>query len=332
MKVLMYIREDYKQNMAGDSIQFIKTQEHLKKLGVKVDISSDANKVLEGYDLIHLFNTIRITDTYKFYLNALKYRKKIVLTPIYWNYAKYFPNDIKHSIKKAQWKKWNSLRKEVFEGADIILPSAQIEMEEIQKDLTISKPYRIIRNGVDRAFLQSDRKTFYNKYNIDNFVLSVARICPHKNQLALAKITKKLGVPLVLIGTINDYNYYTQCVRANKDIVYIPQMKHHDLASAYTAARAHALVSWYEIPGLVNLEAGLAGCNVITTEEGSGKEYFKNYVQYVKPFNLKDIEEKLIGAITTKQKQGFKEYILNNFLWEKIAQDIINSYKVILKI
>lgn len=287
----MYIRHDYKTNIAGDSILLMKTKEYLEKLEVSVDISSNSNENLQEYHLIHLFNTIRILDTYKFFKNVERYKKKVVLTPIYWNYMSYIPYSYKTAAKISYWKSQDSLRREVFQKVDMILPGSEIEMKEIEKKFKIKKLYRIIPNGVDKIFAFKKEIDFSKKINISDFVLSVGRICPHKNQLSLAKATKNLDIPLVLIGAINDWNYYCQCMKVNRNIIYINEIHHDLLVSAYNAAKVHALVSWYEIPGLVNLEAGLAGCKVITTGEGSTKEYFQNHVEYVDPYDIVDIEK-----------------------------------------
>lgn len=326
----MYIRRDYKDNMAGDSVQLEKTREYLIKGGIDVEVSSDSRAKLEKYDLIHLFNTIRIEDTFQFYTNAKKQNKKIVISPIYWNYIKYIEVNKKTESLHFKWYQQNVLRKEVLENADLVLPSSLIEMKEIQKVLNINFPYMIIPNGVDKIFEEGKINDFYKSYKLEEYILSVGRISPHKNQLALCKITGKLKIPLILVGPINDMTYYYECLKQNKEVIYVPKVNHHELSNFYKAARAHVLVSWYEIPGLVNLEAGLAGCNMITTEEGSTKEYLKDYVEYTTFSNLKDIEKKVIKVMASEKNKDLKEHIKNHYLWEMVIKKLINAYESIM--
>lgn len=326
MKVLMYIRKDYKKNIAGDSILLLKTKEYLQKSKIEVVISSNPNENLDSYDIIHLFNTIRVSDTYQFYRNTLKYKKKIVLTPIYWNYTRYLPLDPINNYKISYWEKQNPLRKELFQKVDMLLPGSETEMREIERNFHIKVPYQVIYNGVDKSFAEDSEKVFLNELHTKNFVVSVGRISPHKNQLTLAKATKKLDVPLVLVGPINDLNYYHACIKANKDILYISKTSHKDLKNIYAVAKVHALVSWYEIPGLVSLEAALGSCNIITTREGSTEEYFQNYADYVESHNLLEIEKKLEESLKKSFDSRFKDYILKNFVWEKVVENLINCY------
>lgn len=328
MRVLFCIRRDYLQSLAGDSIQFLKTKEFLVKRGIQVRVSSNPKENLREYDIVHLFNTIRVSETFEFYKNAKKQNKKIVLSPIYWNYIKYVsPKSEKRRI--ALWEMSNPLRKEVIQGVDMLLPGAEREMRAIESDFGFKRSYFVIPNGVDPIFAENRESSFINKHKISDFVLTVARVCDHKNQLLIAKATKKLGVPYVIIGPINQMEYYYQCMKENKNAIYASKIEHEDLVGIYHAAKVHALVSWYEIPGLVSLEAGLAGCNVLTTSEGSTKDYFKDYVLYANPYSLQDIEAKLEASLNQKKTEDFKNYITQNFLWQDIAESLINLYQSI---
>lgn len=326
MKLLFCIRRDYLQSLAGDSIQFIKTKEFLIKKGLKVKVSSNPKENLRDYDIVHLFNTIRISETYDFYKNAKKQGKKTVLSPIYWNYIKYV-SPLTERRRIALWEMSNPLRKEVLEGVDLVLPGAESEMRAIEKDFNMKRSYIVIPNGVDPIFAEKRESSFSNKHKISDYVLTVARVCDHKNQLLIARAAKKLGVPYVMIGPINQMEYYYQCMKEYKNIIYVSRIDHEDLAGIYQAARVHALVSWYEIPGLANLEAGLAGCNVLTTSEGTTTDYFKDYVLYSDPYSLQDIEAKLEASLISRKSEGLKKYIYHNFLWENIAESLIKAYQ-----
>lgn len=326
MKVLFYIRENYERNIAGDAVQLIATVKYLIARGIEVEISSDYNKNLTEFDIIHLFNTSDAVFTYYCMKNALKYKKKTVLTPIHWDYTQYLPQKGKCSNEKYFWKEQNIFREKIFSTADLILPGSEKEMRSIEDDFGINKSYIVVPSGVDREFLNGNGEAFIKRYKINDFVLCVGRICPHKNQLTISRITKKLGIPVVMVGPVNDLDYYYKCKRANSGIIYITEIKHNELRSIYHAAKVHALVSWYEIPGLVNLEAGLAGCNVLTTDEGSTKECFKDYVYYANHKNYDEIEKKLIATFNEKKDDKFKNYIIENYLWERIVEKIANAY------
>jgi len=330
MKVLACIREDYKSNIGGDSIQIIKTVEYLKKKGVDIVISSNPYEDLRPYDLIHLFNTIRIGDTFRYYKRSKVLKKKIILTPIYWNYGMYLYKNLNNPRYLYRWNMDNVLRKEVIKNVDLILPSSKLELDMIEKDFKVKQPYKIIYNGVDACFFEEKSTDFLKKYGIkdENFILSVGRICPHKNQLTLSKICQSINKSLVMIGSVNDMDYFNKCKSVNPSLIHINELNHEVLTSAYNAAKVHCLVSWYETPGLVNLEAGIAGCNILTTSEGSTKEYFKDYVEYSLWNDYDTTLEKVKKLLNKNKDDNFKNHIMNNFLWEDIADSIIDAYGI----
>ncbi len=331
MKVLALIRSDYRSNIGGDTIQISKTVEFLKKKGINITISNNPNEDLRPYDIVHIFNTIRIGDTYTYYKRSKAFKKKIVLTPIYWNYGVYLHRNLNNKMYMNRWRMDNALRKEVLRNVDLILPSSNMELDILQKDFSISTPHKIVYNGVDSHFSEGNPEKFLNKYKIENvdFILSVGRICPHKNQLTLAKICRTLDKPLVIIGPINDRDYFNKCKVENPSLIHINELNHEELNSAYKAAKVHCLISWYETPGLVNLEAGIAGCNILTTPDGSTTEYFKDYADYSLWNDYDSALEKMIKLLNKNRDDNLKNHIIQNFLWEDIADSIIDAYKTI---
>ena len=81
------------------------------------------------------------------------------------------------------------------------------------------------------------------------------------------------------------------------NVIYIGTLQGELLASAYSAAKVHALPSWFETPGLSSLEAGACGTVVVTTDQGSPREYFQDMALYVHP--LDDL------SLRTALKQAF---------------------------
>ena len=102
------------------------------------------------------------------------------------------------------------------------------------------------------------------------------------------------------------------------------------LESAYAAARVVTLPAEYETPGLVALEAGLAKANIVITERGSTKDYYKEHARYINPEETEDIKEKLIEAYNSQKNDNLKEHIKENYLWDKIAKKTLEGYKKVL--
>ena len=107
-------------------------------------------------------------------------------------------------------------------------------------------------------------------------------------------------------------------------------MNSESLASAYHAAKVHALPSWFETPGLVNLEAGLAECNIVATDKGSTKEYLLDYAWYCDPASTTSIRRAVLDAFSAKKSPDLRKFILANFSWEQAAEKTLRVYERVL--
>jgi glycosyltransferase involved in cell wall biosynthesis len=333
MKVLIQNRNNFLKSVAGDSIQLNKTKEYLEKLGIRITVSCEQEKDLSGYDLVHLFNIMPIEDTYRQYQNIKRHRKKYVLSTIYWDPREFLTASGQVKTFGEWWSKTMPLRREVLKEAALILPNSNMEYEILKINFGELPPKVVVPNAADPIFAAAKPDRFIRVYHSKDFLLSVGRICQRKNQLALIRAAKELNLPLVLIGPVNDGIYYRECRResAGSKVTFIDALSPSELASAYAAARVHALVSWYDTPGLVSLEAAMAGCKIVTTNRGCAKEYFGNYAFYCDPGKIETICEAINDAWNLKKDNQLKEHVLTNYTWEKTAQKTLRAYQGVLK-
>jgi len=171
---------------------------------------------------------------------------------------------------------------------------------------------------------------------LKDFVLYTGRIEPRKNQLNLIRAMKGIDRDLVLVGdrVSGCSDYYDRCKKeAGGRVYFIPRMDHDSdmLRSAYSACEVFVLPGWFETPGLAALEAAAAGAKIVATEGGSTKEYFFDKALYIKPNNVKDIRKKIRNALDEEKTNGLKEFILDSFTWEKVAERTIEGYKKVIK-
>ncbi|NLM37374.1 MAG: glycosyltransferase family 4 protein [Firmicutes bacterium] len=333
MKVLMQNRSSVFRMVAGDSVQMNKTREALRQLGVEVEVKTQPTSDFTGYDLVHLFNIIPIEETYQFYQGAKRYGIPIVLSPIYCDPKEFLVN-INNERKDyflAWWAKTNPLRQEILDGVDLLLPNGLVELELLQKEYKLMTPARFIPNGVDPLFYYANPEKFIRRFGIKDFVLCVGRICRRKNQLSLIKAARSLNQQVVLVGPINDYQYYQACRQEGEGQVrFLGGLTQGWVASAYAACSVHALPSWYETPGLVNLEAGLAGCKLVTTDRGTAREYLGEMAWYCspEPFSVRDALRK---ALYSPPLPGLREHILANYTWDRVARLTLEAYQEVLR-
>jgi len=339
MRVMFQSRPDILRIPAGDTVQLLETKQNLERLGVVVDHCTDLAPYLGEHDIVHLFNVTRIAETYVQCENAARQGKPVALSTIYWNMEEYMlRTEGKHAGDLLRWwREDNRLRREVLMRAAVLLPNAEAEMRLIQRDFGIEAHYRVIPNGADPEFARADPNEFLAQFGpgfgCQDFVLSVGRICPRKNQLSLIRAMRGTGIPLILIGPVNDPFYFEECKReAEEHVVFLTHMPHSKLASAYRAAKVHVLPSWYDTPGLASLEAAMAGCNIVSTDRGTAKEYFQEFAWYCDPGDFRSIREAVTSASEAGRRPELQAMVMQKYTWEIAARKTREAYREVLGI
>lgn len=324
MKVLFCMRSDYYRNFGEDSMQALKIKKYLNKIGVEVDINYGQIDDYSNYDVVHLFNLKITGEIYKYYKTAKYYKKNIVISPLYWNQNKYYNyiNDLE-GIKL--WDKSRVYRQKILKGCNMVLPSSLMEEEFIGKEFGNGIQCSIIHIGVETPSDEIPLYNFKDRYNLDNYVLSVGRINKKNNQIALAEVCNRLGIQLVLIGSTRDKEYINK-VMEFKNVLYLGNTNEYDRYNAYKFAKLYVNLSFAEIIPIYCLEAAVNGCNILSTEEGSSIEYFKDMIKYCNPYSLDSILKELEIALRKKKDRNLKSYVIENYSLEKSVKNLYEAY------
>ena len=370
MRVLIQSRKNFYDLRGGDTIQLLKTKEALERLGVEADISLEYEPDLSGYDLVHLSNLTRIQETWLHVRNAVRQRKPILLSTIYWpmdEFEKkgqigvrklinsYLGIDSEEKIKALAryvkdpaarnaatrniWKiGYTRMQREVVRHVDFFLPNSEMEMDMLCHHLHVKKDnYRVIPNAVD-AEIAARQNAAAIPEELEKFrdaVVCVGRIEPRKNQLGLVKALDSTGFRLVLVGAVsaNQKSYYDEIrkyVDKNPDFYYLPGMEQEKLYQLFKVCKVSALPSWLDTPGLVSLEAGAMGCNLAVSSKGSTSEYFGKYAEYCLPDDLSSIRLAVENAWKKPRTYELREKILKNYTWKIAAENTLKSYQTVL--
>ncbi|HWQ72801.1 MAG TPA: glycosyltransferase [Desulfitobacteriaceae bacterium] len=331
MKVLFQIRPDYLKNPAGDTVQMISTGQGLKNSGVEIAISTDPNQLLSSFDLVHIFNITRIKESYLFFLNAQKQQKKVVISPIYWNPGNFLQSQKSGPNLLAAWKIAQPMRARLIRESRLILPNSELEMDNLKQDFPKHAPYLVIPNGFPDSFPGIGPGLFQQRFPKlpKDFILCVARISPRKNQHWLARICHESRLPLVLIGPVNDRKYL-ELIRSYNNVTYLGSQQGELLSSAYAAAKVHALPSWFETPGLSSLEAGACGTRVLSTNQGSPYEYFKDLAAYVQPLDDNSLRSGLEKALEMTPLP-LTEHIREHYPWSRVSALTLAAYQTLVQ-
>jgi len=225
------------------------------------------------------------------------------------------------------------MQRELWQRVDMLLPNSQAECKVIAEAIGGEPCFNVVPNGVDvELFSSASPDEFVARYGIRDFVLCAAGVNPRKNQIGLIRAVRHLPVQLVLIGD-HDNAYGTACMReAESNVVFLDRMPQRELASAYAAAKVHVLASYYETPGLANLEAALAGCNIVSTNRGCTREYFGEFAWYCDPNDVDSIAEAVASAYYAPYQEALAERIFGRFTWLRAAQATLDAYRQVLNL
>jgi glycosyltransferase involved in cell wall biosynthesis len=342
------------QKRGGGETQLLETVKYIKNHGFEAHLFNPFLK-LEKYNLLHIFGIAHHLLDIAWYWKR-NIGRPLVITPLWWVFEEYYAKTGKIALALRD-KTFRYLRKFPYlykvqeyldirldlrelllDKGDVLIATSIMERELLSKHFNIPiERIRVVYNGVSTRFYEANPEIFVKKYGLKDFVLCVAGIYPKKNQLALLKaLEKRREIPVVFIGPISDKVYYYKLLKIGQrrgNVFFLGQIPHDNplLPSAYAAAKVFVLPSWFDAPGLVALEAALAGSRVVITNRGPMKEYFDDLVLYIDPRNVKDIEEKVVYAYYSNvDTSKLRKHILENFTWDKVLRPLIDLYGELL--
>ena len=331
----------------GHRVQFERTAAALRDEGIVVATARAVTPDLTGVDLVHGFGLL--PEQVRL---ARRAGARVALSTIYWS-AKYRLGDrqlpvSKRMLRRARWASAaaaDASRGRIFEraaktlgglrltglameGADVLLPNAQGELDNIRQELNVTTPAVVVPNAIDPAiFLASP----VPDHLLRSGVLSVGRIEPHKNQLALIEACKKIGTPLTIVGAAHPHHlaYYQTCRTVGGDrVTWLDELTQAELPAIYDRSRVHALPSWFETTGLANLEAAARGCSIVSTDQGHAREYFGDGAEYCDPGSVEDIASALGRAKNRAPQPRLRARIAERYCWAEAARVTVEGYEV----
>lgn len=352
----MIARATLFEDPGGDTTQINETANALRGMGLAVDIHlSDSQIDYDSYSLLHFFNIIRPADVLRhirrsrvpyvistIYVEygqedppgSLRYRLRNTLGPDGLEYLKVLARALKNGERIGSWKYVLTGHRQgirgVARGAAMLLPNSESEYRRFETNYGVSRPYRVIPNGID---ISQAGRSYPQLPQYENAVISVGRIEPRKNQLRLIQALKGSGLTLFLHGkpAANQLGYYQECIdAAGPDCVIGPFLKGADLYQVYASAKVHALPSYFETTGLVSLEAAIMGCNIVVTRGGDQPDYFGDHAWYCEPEDVDSIRQAVLDAWNAAPDTAFRDEIINRYTWRHAAEATLAAYEQVL--
>lgn len=360
--VLMVAHQRALEIFGGGETQLFETLFHLREEGVRADVSLSLRLSPENYDLLHLFSLFHADKRDRLPI----IQSPMVVSTIFWDYAELryatavmaaiFAQPDEAAVQRAldAWREGTlqvqgltpkqtqeppelrANQRAVLDCARVLLPNGEREMQMVRKAFgDIHTPWHVVPNGVrPERFLNADPKPFVERFGLRDFVLCAARIEPNKNQAMLIWALRGTGLPLVLAGRESDPGYAALCRKwSGENVHFVGELSPDMLASAFAAARVHALPSWSETPGLVNLEAGLAGCSLVVGDRGTEQEYLGEFAIACNPADYCAIRSAVMRAwedSDPERAEACRQHILQHYQWQHTAQATAEVYESVL--
>ena len=159
---------------------------------------------------------------------------------------------------------------------------------------------------------------------------------PRKNVPRLIEAAKKYGFSLKLVGNkgnAKSEGKLRSIIGNAKNIELIGFVSDDELTSLYNRAKVFALPSINEGVGLVALEAAVCECNIVITNLGGPKEYYKEgLAEIVNPYDIDDIGRAVIKALNNDTSQPhLRDSIVKNYNVSTCVDRLLDYYKQIIR-
>lgn len=363
MKVAFVMRADALEKSGGDVIQINKYIEWGKRLNLYDGyLISNIFTDIRKYDVIHLTNIDRPVEAFWFFIKAMHLKKKIYISTIHHSYSeiekyesigrhgvlklissllRFSHLEILRSIFRVLSKPALTLptilaiifgvhraQKKILMNSRRIFVLSEKEIKDIVKDFDWSgdvNKFQIIRNGVDIKFENSI------PVHKDIDLCIVGRIEARKNQLGILRVTNELGIKAVFIGALNN-NHAKYCERFITELrqgrsEYLGVLPINDVYTLLRRSKVHVSASWFEVASLVDIEAYLSGCAVVSSICGSTNEVLGESAWYVNPDSHNSIRQAVIDALNSAKARS-ESQVIDCFVagWPNAAYALSQAY------
>lgn len=164
--------------------------------------------------------------------------------------------------------------------------------------------------------MRINQKIAFDLSSKGDYCLHISRLsAPGKNVSGLIKAARKYGFKLRLAGTLppGGKNWLKDQIGNATNIEYIGWLTDEQLIEEYKKARVFALPSFVEGVGMVALEAAAFGADIVLTDIGAPKEYYKGRATLVDPYDIDSIGKGVMYALNHTKQPELSKFILDNY-------------------
>ncbi|NMC61800.1 MAG: tetratricopeptide repeat protein [SAR324 cluster bacterium] len=354
IRVLMQNRSTAFSHRGGDTVLMERLRDSLVEYGVETKVDIEMRENPADYDLVHLFNFALPELLEMQGKRAVEAGRPFVVSTLCEDIANFHNQSIEWGkllfeyVQNGQDKKWYEETKQniswnpcpgfpnewIAQNAAALYTNGKSESDTIRREYG-SGP-RIIEVQLGHEIqAQGDPEMFIKQYGVKDFIFCVGRFETRKNQLMLLKALEDVNIPVVLAGGgfsyQPDYDWAVRNFKRKGETLILDRISPEMMASAYMACRIHVLASWYELPGLVSLEAARYGKNVVATLKGTAGDYMGDWAFYCDPSDWRSVQNAVLAAYYSPAKEGISDFV-KRYTWDETARQTYSSYCDILGI
>lgn len=320
--------------------QQLETVRALERAGVAARIGSPEEALDGEYDVVHFFGDVRPL------LRRGRPKGRLVVSPVYFprwfvlgpyfqrpGYPFVLATRIRHRAAylrhpRARYRRQRDFRAmhAALATADLVVVNSEAEATLLRHDNRALPRIRVAYSGVAGDAFDGDAAQGRRLLGLggEQFVLSVGRVEPRKNALALALALRGLPYRFVLVGTVLPGNegYLAAVRKAAPNLLHVPYVE--DLRHVHAAAAVHALPSWYETTGLSTLHALAAGTPVVVAAGPCEREYFADCAAFCRPASVRSIRRAILRALAGPV--GCEREVARRYSWDRTARELLDAY------
>ncbi len=366
MRVVYFVRADAGRLVGGSTEQALRYAEAVRNGGGQADVCAGDRLPSARFDVAHLLNLDWPLETAQQLALAKRCARRVVLSPIHHrrSWVEDFHRRGRHGVAGAIARSigldgFERLRnvhlararprlcgeaarqlavgvearqRQILREADAWFVIAEGETESLTSEFGVERrPTYLVRNGAEWSDADPELKALP-----EEFVLSVGRLEARKNQLLLAETLVDLDVPGVFVGAPNPRHRayvrrFSALVAESPNLIWFPDLERGKVVQLYSRARLHVLSSWFEVVPLVDLEAAVAGCPVVTTTRGYTDEYLGSDAIYWEPETGKSgLREAVVQGLELPRRAAARTELRRTLSWQAVTEQLVERYEQVL--
>lgn len=329
------------QTIGGLQIQVWETVEAVRRAGHDMRLIDPVRERFIDFDVVHVFSVVH--GNHKIVRQAKDWARPVVMSALLrpmWTRSLGKRAALADRIvgRLTNWEVSTEYRQmhSALHLSDRCVALGDVERCSMIEAFGVpSDRIEVVPNGIPARFFEATAAKALAHFALDGgFVLCVASIEPHKNQLGLARALQGTGRMLVMVG---------QCMPANQQylaqVLALPGTRHlgslsYDdplLPSLYAAAGAFCLVSQSEVMPLVVLEALAAGTPAVMTKNHCmDVTSMAACLREVDPNDGTAVRTALEGVLAAPPSAASCRAAVAHLTWDAVAEQLVSVYRAVV--